>query len=197
MPGMMPAGVFLPSEMGDCCQGFKVGNWVEYVLVRRDSNKRWFIRLSAIAKIKTAWWIEMNMSDAHRGEAVCKMLVEPGKGSRDDRLRRVIIQPEGHLPLELPVKSASGQVPPIEAGSGPGELVGVEKIKLRTGTFETRHYRRGRGDEARHVWVSDKVALWGLARFRSASVTMTLTAQGTGAVSRVTDEPVLFDPDSL
>jgi hypothetical protein len=109
----------------------------------------------------------------------------------------VIIQPEGHLPLEIPVKSSSGQVPQIEAGTGPGELVGNETIKLRAGTFKTRHYRRGRGEGARHVWVSDNVALWGLARYRSGKVTMALTAQGKGAVSRVTEEPVLFDPDAL
>ncbi len=197
LPGMMPTGVFLPSDLGECCQGFRVGQWVEYLVVRRLGNKRWHLHLAAVGQEEDAWWIEMTMAEARRGEAVCKMLINHGAGDRNDRLKRVIIQPEGHLPLELPVEAAVEQIPPVDAGEGPGELVGTERVKVRAGTFEARHYRRGEGPDAHHVWLSDTVALWGLTKYRSPRVSLTLLAQGTGAVSRITGTPVPFDPTTL
>ena len=197
LPGMMPAGVFLPSEMGQCCDGFRMGSWVEYVMVRRGTAKRLHLHMAAVGREDEAWWIEMTMAEARRGEVTCKMLVDHGDGDRDDRLKRVILQPEGHMPLEMPLDVVESQTPPIEAGNGPGKLIGSEMLKLRAGVFETRHYRRGEGEEAHHIWLSEKVALWGLARYRSSRVTLTLLSQGTGAVSRVVGEPVLFDPSSL
>lgn len=197
LPGMMPTGVFLPAEMGACCNGFRMGAWVEYLVVRRAGNKRWHLRMAAVGREESAWWIEMTMAESRGGEAVCKMLVDHGTGERDDRVRRVVIQPEGHLPLELPVEAATGHLPPLESGQGQGELVGRETLKLRPGTFEARHYRRGEGEDAHHIWLSDKVALWGLARYRSPRVTLTLVAQGTGAATRIVGEPVPFDPSSL
>jgi hypothetical protein len=197
LPGMMPSGVFLPAEMGGCCQGFQIGAWVEYLVVRRQGNKRWHLRMAAVGREESAWWIELTMAAPRSGEAVCKMLVDHGTGARDDRVRRVIIQPEGHLPLELPVEAAGEHLPPLEAGEGQGKLVGSDVLKLRPGTFETRHYRRGEGDDAHHIWLSDKVALWGLARYRSPRVTLTLLAQGRGASTRIIGEPVPFDPATI
>lgn len=197
LPGMMPAGVFLPAEVGACCDGFRTGNWVEYVVSRRDDERRFRMRMAAVGREGEAWWIEMTVSEARRGQATCKMLVDQGEGDRDDRLQRVIIQPEGHLALELPVKAASGQLPPLEAGSGATTLIGVERLKLRAGTFEAKHYRRGDGEGAHHIWLTEKVALWGLARYRSPKVSLSLVAQGRGAVSRIVGDPVPFDPASL
>jgi hypothetical protein len=197
LPGMMPPGVFLPEELGACCEGFTVGAWVEYRVARHDATKTWDLRLAAVGREGTAWWIEMDLSDPRVGAVACKMLIETGAGTRDERLKRVIVQPEGHLPLELPVKAAGGHVPPLEAGSGPGTLVGPETLALRAGTFATRHYRSGSGEDAHDVWMSEAVALWGLARYRSPRVTMSLVAQGRGAVSRIEGEPIPFDPAEL
>lgn len=197
LPGMMPPGVFLPEELGACCEGFTVGAWVEYRVARRDATKTFDMRFAVVGREGQAWWIEMEISDARVGAVATKMLVETGAGTRDERLKRIIVQPEGQLPLELPVKSAGSHVPPLEEGGGPGALVGTETLSLRAGTFSTQHFRRGSGEGAHDVWLSDGVALWGLARYRSPRVTLSLVAQGRGAVSRIEGEPIPFDPDQL
>jgi hypothetical protein len=99
--------------------------------------------------------------------------------------------------LELPVDEAGDTLPDLESGEGPGVHVGTETLRVAAGTFQARHYRRGSGSEARHVWISDRVPLWGLTRFDGPRVRLTLVAMGTGAVSRVVDEPVPFDPNSI
>jgi hypothetical protein len=197
LPGMMPGGVLLPAEMGSCCGGFHVGSWVEYSVFRIATRQLWHLHFAAVGREGSAWWIEMTMSEARRGEATVRMLMEEGEGGREDRVRRLIIQPEGQIPLELPVSEASAQLPQLDAGSGPAVFVGAEQLRLRPGTFATRHYRRGEGDAAHHIWLSEEVALWGLARYHSPTVRLTLVGQGRGAASRVTGEPVPFDPASL
>ena len=197
LPGMMPTGVFLPSEMGECCDGFRVGHWVEYLAVRQPGARRWHMRMATVGREGESWWVEMTMSEARRGDATCKILVDPGASDRDGRLKRVIIQPEGHMPLELPPRGAAKQIPAPEVAAGEGSLVGRERLKVRAGTFETKHYRRGEGESAQHVWMSERVGLWGLVKYRSSQVRLTLLGQGTGAVSRIVDEPVPFDPASI
>lgn len=197
LPGMMPGGVRLPAEMGHCCTGFRTGYWVEYAVMRLSSREVWHLHFAAVGREDSAWWIEMTMSQAQRGEATVRMLVEEGEGPREERIHRLIVQPEGQIPLELPLRESDSQLPPLDTGSGPAALVGSERLRLTAGTFTARHYRRGEGAEAHHIWLSEEVALWGLARYQSPRVRMTLVGQGRGAVSRVTAEPVPFDPATL
>jgi hypothetical protein len=196
LPGMMPGGVLLPAEMGECCNGFRTGYWAEY-LVSRRGGESWHLRFAAVGREGAAWWLEMTMSQARRGEATVRMLINEGEGSREDRIQRLIIQPNRQIPLEIPIETSGEALPPLDRGTGPATLVGTEQLRLQPGTFTTRHYRRGEGEEAHHIWLSDDVALWGLARYVSPRVRLVLVGQGRGAVSRVTGEPVPFDPSIL
>lgn len=199
LPGMMPGGVLLPAEMGECCDGFRTGYWAEYRVTRIDNGRTWYVRFAAVGREGSAWWLEMTMSEARRGEATVRMLVDEGEGPREDRVRRLVVQLEGQIPLELPVRASDSRshLPPLDSGEGAATLVGTERLRLGAGTFTTRHYRRGGGDDAHHIWLSDEVALWGLVRYASPRVRLVLVGQGRGAVSRITGEPVPFDPSTL
>jgi len=199
LPGMMPGGALLPAELGRCCDGYRVGHWVEYVVHLRERRQVWHLHLAVVGREGEAWWIEMTVAQARGGEAIARMLVHHGDEADQvgGRLRRLIVQPEGQVPLELPVEEASGTLPEIDSGEGPGVLVGAESIRVGAGTFRARHYRRGEGPRARHIWLSDRVPLWGLTRYRGPRVEMSLTAMGAGAASRVTAEPIPFDPSTL
>lgn len=198
LPGMMPGGTLLPAELGRCCEGYRVGLWVEYLVLLHDRREAWHLRLAVTGREGDAWWVEMTVAQARGGEAVARMLVRQGEGvGLGGRLLRLVVQAEGQIPLELPLEEASGTLPDLDAGEGASALVGSEQVRVRAGTFEARHYRRGAGRSARDAWISDRVPLWGLVRFHGPHAEMALTGMGTGAVSRITGDPVPFDPSTL
>ena len=197
LPGMMPQGALLPAELGRCCDGYRVGHWVEYLVSAPGRRQLWHLHLAVVGRDGDAYWIELTMAQPSRGEAIARMLVDPGEGAVGGRLRRLIIQPEGNLPLELPLDMAPATLPAARPAEGSGTFVGTETIRVTAGTFSARHYRRGEGAEASDVWISERVPLWGLARFQGPRAQLTLIAFGTGAASRVVGEPVPFNPHSF
>jgi hypothetical protein len=198
LPGMMPGNITLPAEMGRCCKGFKTGHWVEYA-IRRVGGPRGTsrFRFAAVAREGQSWWLEMAVSQGGQGASVMKTLVRPGATSPSEGLQRMIIQPAGHLPLELPVEGTENQRPAFAEGGAPGVLVGHEGVRTPAGTFRARHYRKGRGSAAHHIWVSDRVGLWGVVQYRSPRVHLTLIGQGRGAASQVVGEAIPFDPSTI
>ena len=162
---------------------------------RRDRRGVVHLHLAVVGRESAGWWIEMTVADSRAGEVVARLLVAEGETDRvGGRLLRLVVQPEGQIPLELPLTAARSTLPDLDAGEGPGVLVGTEQLRLDAGTFASRRYRRGEGPNAREVWISERVPLWGLARYVGPSVRMSLVAMGTGAASRVVGEPVPFDP---
>lgn len=197
LPGMMPTGVFLPGKASPGGKGFKVGHWVEYSFIRRPQNMSHRFRIAIVGREDSAYWLEMILSQVHRGEAISKILFDPEASDEQDRVRRVIIQPGSHMPLELPVKSGRKMVPQFTESVGTGKLIGTEKIRVRAGVFKAKHYKRTGGSDPCDMWLSENVALWGMVKYRSSKVSMSLAAQGKGAVSRITEQPVKFDPSKI
>jgi len=210
LPGMMALadGLVLPAELGASGrgQGFEVGSWVEYRLRRlgRASDTREvLLRLALTSQQGDELWLEMIISDDRGGRAVTRMLVdsrtdaEAGTPVPGGRLRRLIIQHQRQIPLEIPVDSASAPVASVAEAGSPGALIGTESVRVGSRHVSARHFRRGSGGEQRDVWISDGVSLWGLVRYRGPRLSMTLVAQGTGATSSVTGEPIAFDPGAL
>ncbi len=71
------------------------------------------------------------------------------------------------------------------------ERVGSESITTLAGTFPCEHLQMkdGSGD----VWISDKVAPWGLVKTVGKESNMTLTRLITGAKTRITGTPQKLD----
>lgn len=72
------------------------------------------------------------------------------------------------------------------------EDVGSESITVPAGTFTCEHYRMK--DGSADVWVSEKVAPWGVVKMTGRDGTMTLTKVLTNAKTHITGTPQKFDP---
>jgi hypothetical protein len=72
------------------------------------------------------------------------------------------------------------------------ERVGTETITTPAGTFSCQHWRKK--DGSTDVWLSEKVAPWGLVKMVSKDSTMILERVVTDAKSHITGTPVKFNP---
>jgi hypothetical protein len=75
------------------------------------------------------------------------------------------------------------------------ERVGAEDVTTPAGTFSCEHYRTK--DGATDVWVSDKVAPWGLVKMTGPGTSMTLVRVVTDATTKITGTPQKFDPAEM
>ena len=109
---------------------------------------------------------------------------------------RTVMQMPGQDPMEMDSNMMG------RGGRGPvsiptdihekAELVGTETVTVPGGTFTCEHYRAkdGSGD----VWVSDKVAPWGLVKAEGKNRSMVLTKVIADAKDHITGTPKKFDP---
>jgi hypothetical protein len=72
------------------------------------------------------------------------------------------------------------------------ELVGTESVTVPAGTFSCQHYRAKDGSS--DVWISEKVAPWGLVKMQGKNNSMVLTKVITDAKDHITGTPKKFDP---
>ncbi len=140
---------------------------------------------------KTGYWQEIFMK-TEEGDMVMKQLMVfegdmPGP-------RRMIMQPPGMDPMEMPMQGMMGRRPEKLSGDVRQEAqkVGTETITTPAGTFECEHWRSN--DGSTDVWLSEKVSPWGMVQMKSKDGTMTLTRVISGAKSRITKTPTKFDP---
>ena len=72
------------------------------------------------------------------------------------------------------------------------ELVGTESVTVPAGTFSCQHYRAKDGSS--DVWISEKVAPWGLVKMQGKNNSMVLTKVITDAKDHITGTLKKFDP---
>jgi hypothetical protein len=90
---------------------------------------------------------------------------------------------------------ASGSVQaalPKQTKRDKSELVGTESVIVPAGTFSCQHYRAKDGSS--DVWISEKVAPWGLVKMQGKNNSMVLTKVITDAKDHITGTPKKFDP---
>lgn len=141
------------------------------------------------------YWLEIR-TNARGGEMIMKQLMVTGGATPG--IKRMIMQPPGRGPMEMPVGmmnrmmrhgAESAEAKGSGAGHGMGEIVGTETITVPAGTFTCEHYRSTSNGETSDMWVSTKVAPYGLVKMTSAKTTMTLQKTLEHETSKITGEP--------
>jgi hypothetical protein len=148
---------------------------------------------------KTGYWMEIRSQGGEMpGEMVMKqlMVLEGDK----PQIKRMIMQPAGRTPMEMPVGMMSGmgqrgRAPQQgqQGDSSPGEMVGSEIITVPAGTFECEHYRKQEQNGPVDVWVSTKVSPYGMVKMTSAESTMVLEKVLSNETSHVKGEPQMLN----
>ena len=142
---------------------------------------------------KDAYWMEFALDSPEAGgKMYTKMLTTV---SADNIItERMIFQMPGKPPMEM-----SMQMSRMHGGRQQGadarkemERVGTETITAPAGTFSCEHWRKK--DGSTEVWISEKVAPWGLVKTVSKDSTMTVQRVFTDAKTHITGTPVKFDP---
>ena len=145
---------------------------------------------------KTAYWMEMSVAaPGSSGNMYMKYLVAPGESGVT--FARMIMQQPGQDPIEMNI-NLGGRGPQQNAPSDireKAERVGTETITVPGGTFSCEHYRMK--DGSADVWVSDKVAPWGLVKTQGKDSSMVLTKVITDATDHITGTPRKFDPSQI
>jgi hypothetical protein len=145
---------------------------------------------------KDGYWMETAMADPRSGGSMyMKILIAPGDNGMAST--RMIMQPPGQDPMEMDMNmnmmggrgSAAATPSDVRAKS---ELVGTESVTVPAGTFSCQHYRAKDGSS--DVWISEKVAPWGLVKMQGKNNSMVLTKVITDAKDHITGTPKKFDP---
>ena len=140
----------------------------------------------------TGYWMEIRSENPEMsGEMVMKQLLVTG-GDKP-QIKRMIMQPPGRPPMEMPM----GMMPGMGQGgrgpgggdTSPGEKVGSETITVPAGTFECDHYRKQEPRGIVDVWISGKVPPYGTVKITSGEMTMVLEKVLSNETSHIKGEP--------
>lgn len=142
---------------------------------------------------KPAHWLEMAATDPRMGQMVMKTLMLMDKDKLETK--RMIMQVPGQPPMEFPMSMMARMSPGGDLGSSDirndAEVVGQEEITTPAGTFKCTHYRAK--DKSYDVWVSEKVAPYGLVKMNSKDGTVTLIRVVTNAQTKIRGTPRMMD----
>jgi hypothetical protein len=142
---------------------------------------------------KTGHWIEVMVSSKEGAFLGKNLMVLEEKNVR---IVRMIVQMPGEGPMEFSgemMNMAGGATPQPSDIRNDATHVGTETITVPGGTFTCEHYRTKDGD----VWISEKVAPYGLVKMTSPQGTTTLVRVISGAQSRIKGTPKKFDMSEM
>jgi hypothetical protein len=179
-----------------------VGSGGAYELTSNDGKKSQ-LEMTIVGKEdvagKPGFWMETAVTDPRSGgNMFMKYLIAPSDNGMAPS--RMIIQMAGQDPMEMDMNMMAA----MAGGRGPApsatpsdirskaELVGSESVTVPAGTFTCDHYRAKDGSS--DVWISDKVAPWGMVKMQGKNDSMVLTKVITDAKDHITGTPKKFDP---
>jgi hypothetical protein len=172
-----------------------VGSGGEYEITSNGKTINWTYAVVGKETVngQDGYWLEMR-GDTPRGKMVMKQLMV----SQDGKVQaeRMIMQPPGRPPMEMPVAMMSrmggmggGSHSPGAAADHSQELVGTESVTVPAGTFTAEHFRTTTNGKTGDVWASTKVAPYGVVKVSSADTTMVLVKVLDHETSQITGEP--------
>jgi hypothetical protein len=176
-----------------------VGTGAAYEMTGREGTKSQ-MEITIVGKElvngKDGYWMEMAIANPRAGgQMYMKNLIAPGENGMTSV--RMVMQQPGQDPMEMDMSmmKMGGRKMPESAPSdirSKAEHVGTETITVPAGTFSCEHYRMKDGSS--DVWISEKVAPWGMVKTQSKDTTMVLAKVITDAKDHITGTPKKFDP---
>jgi len=141
------------------------------------------------------YWMEIRMLSGKGEGMVMKQLMV--MSSETPGIKRMIMQMPGRPPMEMPMGMMSGMMKNMPKHSaaeggpshGMGEKVGTEMVTVPAGTFLCDHYRSQSQHGTADIWISTKVAPYGLVKMTSEDTTMDLEKVLTNETSQIKGEP--------
>jgi hypothetical protein len=136
------------------------------------------------------YWMEQRFEGSGMpGEMVQKQLVVIQDGKPD--IKRMIMQPPGQQPMEMPVGMVRGGMEHARGAEGadPGEQLGTERVTVPAGTFECEHYRKQTQHGTYDYWISPKVTPYPIVKMTGPDTTMVLVKVLSGESSHIHGEP--------
>jgi len=144
---------------------------------------------------KDAYWFETTLDNPRMGGTmVMKTLTTIDAGNSVST--KTIMQMPGRPPMEMSsmMQGRGGRSPQSTYSDvrSQAEDLGSETITVPAGTFTAEHYKQK--DGSGEVWISNKVAPYGLIKSVGKDSTMVLTKVVTDAKDKITGTPVPFNP---
>jgi len=193
MMGMMPpsmSGVWNPA----------IGSGATYEMVDKNGQKQ-SITMAIVGKEDSngqpGYWMEVLVTDKNGQQSVIQELML--KDGAQVTISKMIIQAGGRGPMEMSgstIMAMAGRsggaapTPPKADFREGAEHVGTESVTTPAGTFDADHWR---GKDGSDVWISTKVAPWGIVKATTPSSSMTVTKVITDAKSHIVGTPVNMD----
>jgi hypothetical protein len=183
-----------------------VGAWAEYS-VTLGQMAPMTSRMALVGKsadgntVETT--IEGGMMAMAGGKVVTDMVLVPNK-EKGGTVKKMVFQMGANDPMDMPIGDAGSQ---RFAKPDPKTLVGSETVKVKAGTFKTKHYRdkTPAGDKV-DFWIDDHVPPIGLVKLEGEQkqnqmikgpIRFELTATGKDAKPLITKPAKPFDPAAL
>ncbi len=144
--------------------------------------------------------IEGGMMAMMGGKMTAKMVLDKDLAATG----KAIMQLSQGDPMEVPMNQPGAAPAAKLQMPNPKDLIGNETVKVKAGTFKTKHYRTKNGGGTADMWFSDQVPPFGLVRMVGVglqasaggpqNVSMELLARGKNAKPTITKPAKPFDP---
>lgn len=183
-----------------------VGVWAEYA-VTLGQMAPMTTRMALVGKghegntIETT--IEGGMVAAAGGKVVTSMVLAPDK-DKGGTVTKVVLQKGTDDPMEMPIENFGSKQ---FTKPDPKTLVGAETVKVKAGTFKTKHYRdKTAAGDVVDYWIDDHVPPIGLVKLEEVlrqnemikgPIRFELTATGKDAKRLITKPAKPFNPAAL
>lgn len=169
-----------------------VGSGAQYEITMKDQKTEWIYAVVGKESVEggEAYWLEMRLGSGKGSGMVMKHLMLMRSGMPE--IKRMIVQSPGQRPMEMPMMMGGMMKmsqPPADKQASLGEKVGTESVTVPAGTFVSDHYRVKSGSSTGDVWISTKVAPYGMVKMVSGDTTMVLTKVLENETSHIQGEP--------
>lgn len=173
-----------------------VGKGAEYQTISKNgaADKTRTTVLGVVGKEsvdgKEGFWLEGVNVDAKGQTSVSKMLF----AREDMSIHKIIFQLHGMPATEMPYNPANTKKEKLEENLKDWHSVGTETVTVPGGTFVCEHLHNDQ--ENSDIWLSDKLAPFGLVKHVTASETMVLSRNIPDFQEHITGPVKPFDPQA-
>lgn len=169
-----------------------VGAGSEFQLTTKDRSMNFTMLVVAKETVDGAdgYWMEQRFEGGEMpGEMVQKQLLVIQDGKPD--IKRMIMQPPGQQPMEMPVGMVRGAMQQTRAAEGTdtGEKLGTETVTVPAGSFDCEHYRKQTEHSTYDYWISPKVSPYPMVKVTGPDMMMVLVKVLVGESSHIHGDP--------